>query len=145
MVLPSGYALHVGPPSLDDYLRLRRVSGLRAKSPEQAAGAVQGSWSFCHVTAQDGHTVAMGRVLGDGGWYFVVADMATDPDHQRRGLGRAILDHLLGDIRTRAPGDPYVTLTADAAGARLYEHAGFTAFTSDQTGMQLVLAPVPPA
>lgn len=141
MALPAGYALHVGPPSLDDYLRLRRESGLRPKSPEQGAHALQGSWSSCHVTAPDAHTVAMGRVVGDGGWYFVVADMATAPDHQRRGLGRAVLDHLLADIRARAPGDPYVTLTADAAGRRLYEQAGFTAFTADQTGMQLVLPP----
>lgn len=82
----------------------------------------------------------MGRAIGDGGWYFVVADMATAPDHQRRGLGRAVIDHLHADIERRAPGEPYVTL-ADAAGRRLYEHAGFTAFTPDQTGMQLVLGP----
>jgi ribosomal protein S18 acetylase RimI-like enzyme len=139
MDLPPGYVLHVGPPTLDDYLRLRRDTGLRPKTPEQGAAVLAGSWSFCHVTAPGGDTVAMGRVLGDGGWYFVVADMATLPSHQRRGLGRAVLGQLLGDIRARAPGDPYVTLTADPAGRRLYERAGFTVFTSDQTGMQLVL------
>lgn len=25
-----------------------------------------------------------GRVIGDGGWYFHIVDMATQPDHQRR-------------------------------------------------------------
>ncbi len=81
----------------------------------------------------------MGRVVGDGGWYFVVADMVTDPGHQRRGVGRAVLDHLLADVRRRAPGEPYVTLAADDAGQRLYEQAGFRAFGVGQTGMQLVL------
>ena len=139
MDLPPGYALHPGPPPVVDYVRLRREAGLRAKSAKQAELALRGSWSSCHVTAADGETVAMGRVLGDGGWYFVVADMVTAPGHQRRGLGRAVLDHLLADIRLRAPADAYVTLTADAAGRRLYEQTGFTAFTSDQTGMQIVL------
>ena len=31
--------------------------------------------------------VGMGRLLGAGGWYFHVLDMAVLPDHQRRGLG----------------------------------------------------------
>ena len=145
MVLPDDYVLHAGPPSLEDYVRPRRESGLRPKSPEQAEHALRGSWSSCHVTAPNGETVAMGRVIGDGGWYFVIADMATAPRHQRRGLGRAVLDHLLAEIEGRAPGEPYVTLTAAAAGRRLYEQAGFTAFTPDQTGMQLVLGPTPPA
>lgn len=139
MEVPTGYTLRVSPPALADYLRLRRDAGLRAKTPEQGRRALAGSWSFCHVTAPDDETVAMGRVLGDGGWYFVVADMATAPGHRRRGLGRTVLDHLLGDIRARAPDDAYVSLTADAAARTLYERAGFTVFTPDQTGMQLVL------
>jgi hypothetical protein len=28
----------------------------------------------------------MGRVIGDGGWYFHVVDMAVLPEHQRRDL-----------------------------------------------------------
>ncbi|MBO9556278.1 GNAT family N-acetyltransferase [Cellulomonas sp.] len=139
MTLPPGYALLDGPPTVDDYLRLRQVAGLHPKSPPQAERALGGSWSACHVTGPDGETVAMGRVVGDDGWYFVVADMVTAPDHQRRGVGRAVLDHLLADVRARAPEEPYVTLTADDAGRRLYAQAGFTAFGAGQTGMQLVL------
>jgi len=33
----------------------------------------------------------MGRVIGDGGWYFHIVDMAVLPEHQRRGLGDAVL------------------------------------------------------
>jgi hypothetical protein len=55
--------------------------------------------------------------------------------------GRAVLGHLLSEIRTRAPEEAYVALTADVAGRHLYEQAGFRAFTADQTGMQLVLSP----
>lgn len=139
MTLAPGYALHDTPPAADDYLRLRRETGLRPRTAAQAAAVLVGSWSACHVTAPDGTVVAMGRVVGDGGWYFVVADMATSPDHQRRGLGRAVLDHLLADVARRAPDDAYVSLTTEPAGRALYERAGFTPLTSEQTGLQLVL------
>ncbi|MDM7830109.1 GNAT family N-acetyltransferase [Cellulomonas edaphi] len=137
--LAAGYALRAEPPPVDDYVHLRTAAGLRPKSTAEARAALRGSWSCCHVVTAAGATVAMGRVIGDGGWYFLVADMATEPVHQRRGLGSVVLAHLLADIRQRAPGEPYVTLTADDAGRRLYAQAGFTPFTADQTGMQLVL------
>lgn len=139
MSLRPGYELHHRAPSVEEYLDLRRRTGLHAKSPAQAEQALRGSWATCHVTGPSGGAVAMGRVVGDGGWYFVVADMATLPEHQRRGIGRAVLEHLLTEIRTRAPGEAYVALTAGDAGRRLYEHAGFRALGGDQTGMQLVL------
>jgi hypothetical protein len=76
----DGYELHPLPPSIDDYLYLREVAGLSPKTVEQARGAVANSWAFCHVRETiSGRAVAMGRTLGDGGWYFHIADMATAP------------------------------------------------------------------
>ena len=133
------YLLVPEPPALADYLKLRLDSGLTPKSEEQGAGALAGSWTLCHIRAADGSTVAMGRVIGDGGWYFHVADMATLPAHQRNGLGRLVLDHLLDQIRTRAPGGAYVTLFADGPGRRLYAAAGFVESAPRSLGMQMLL------
>ena len=73
---PSGYRLVDGPPDVDAYLALRARSGLSPKTPAQARAALPGSWAACHVVhAGSGTTVGMGRVLGDGGWYFHVVDM----------------------------------------------------------------------
>lgn len=123
--LADGYGLVVGPPPLDDYLRLRRDSGLSPKEPEQGAGAIAGSWSACHVVDPEGVPVAMGRTIGDGGWYFHIADIATDPAHQRRGLGRAVVEWLVSDVRARAPRGAYITLVGDPPGQRLYRSLGF--------------------
>ena len=68
----------------------------------------------------------MGRLLGDGGWYFHVVDMAVLPEHQRRGIGDAMLSALLARIREVAPRGAWVTLLADPPGRRLYERHGFT-------------------
>lgn len=100
-----------------------------------------GSWAACHVLhdAED-RPVAMGRVLGDGGWYFHVADMAVLPEHQRRGLGGAVLDYLLEQIRARAPGGALVTLFADPPGRPLYARHGFVESAPGSIGMTLLLA-----
>lgn len=126
MPIHEGYVLQPVPPAVAEYLELRRIAGLSTKTDEQARGALAHSWAFCHVCElQSGRAVAMGRVLGDGGWYFHIADMATDPAHQRRGLGTCILEWLIAQIDARAPADPYISLMADEAGQPLYRRFGF--------------------
>ncbi|KNC20164.1 acetyltransferase [Arthrobacter sp. RIT-PI-e] len=137
MPLHPSYHLVPAAPSLEDYLRLRTGSGLSRRNPEQGGAAIAGSWAFAHVVGPAGEPVGMGRVIGDGGWYFVVADMATLPEHQRRGVGGAVLDSLLQEIRTRAPRGAYVSLTADPPGRRLYESRGFTDLGAPADAMHL--------
>lgn len=83
----------------------------------------------------------MGRIIGDGGWYFHVADMATLPDHQMKGLGKAIVRELLGFIKANAPAgpgsEPYVTLLADGPGRKLYQEFGFSETAPGSVGMAL--------
>lgn len=140
MPLADGYVLLDGPPTVEEYLRLRKESGLSPKVAEQAAGALANSWTFCHVRHEPtGEAVAMGRVIGDGGWYFHIADIVTLPDHQRRGIGSAVMTWLIDRIRTQAPPDAYVSLMADAAGVPLYERFGFTNPSPRSTGMSMWL------
>jgi GNAT superfamily N-acetyltransferase len=135
--VPPGYRLLAGAPPVDAYLRLRSESGLSPKTAEQAAAALPGGWAACHVVTDDAsaEVVGMGRVLGDGGWYFHVVDMAVLPGHQRRGLGDAVLTWLLDQVRTRAPAGAYVNLFADPPGRRLYERHGFTETAPASVGM----------
>jgi GNAT superfamily N-acetyltransferase len=81
----------------------------------------------------------MGRLIGDGGWYFHVVDMAVLPEHQRRGLGSAVLRYLLEQIRQRAPRGAYVSLLADPPGRQLYTRFGFVESAPDSLGMTLVI------
>jgi GNAT superfamily N-acetyltransferase len=130
------FRLVEGPPPLADYVRLRADSGLSPRTEAQAEGALANSWRWCHVV-DDGEVVGMGRVLGDGGWYFHIADMATLPAFQGHGIGRAILEWLIGQIREHAPADPYITLMADAPGRPLYRRLGFVETAPRSLGMWL--------
>jgi ribosomal protein S18 acetylase RimI-like enzyme len=81
----------------------------------------------------------MGRVLGDGGWYFHIVDMAVLPEHQRRGIGDVVLTKLLERIRREAPPGALVNLFADPPGRHLYDRHGFTPTAPHSIGMALHL------
>lgn len=134
--LPAGYRLVAEPPGVEEYVALRRDAGLSPRTPAQAVGAIERSWAWTTVRGPQGELAAMGRVIGDGSWYFHLADVATDPAHQRRGLGRAVMEDLLARIGDAAEPDPYITLLADPPGQRLYRSLGFVD-TAPTLGMRL--------
>jgi len=137
---PAGYRLLDDPPPLADYLALRERSGLSPRRPDQAAAALDGGWAAVTVVHRETSAfVGMGRVIGDGGWYFHVIDMAVLPEHQRRGLGDAILAALLARIRAQAPPGAYVSLLADPPGRKLYQRHGFTETAPGSVGMAQLL------
>ena len=132
------YRLEMRPPAVDDYLRLRKESGLSARTREEAENGIDGAWATaCAVHVESGETVGMGRVLSDGGWYFHIIDMAVLPQHQRKGIGDAIMTALLDRIRAQAP-NAYVNLLADPPGRRLYERHGFVESAPASVGMRRV-------
>ena len=118
-MLHADYVLRDGPPPAADAVDLRRRAGLTPKSLAQTVPALAGSWSAAHVVhVASAAVVGMGRVIGDGGWYFHIVDMAVLPDHQRRGIGDAVLTALLDRIRAAAPPGATVNLLADPPGRR---------------------------
>lgn len=134
------YRLVLSVPPVPDYLRLRREAGLSPKTEDQAKAALPGSWFACHVVlTTTGEVVGMGRLLGDGGWYFHVVDMAVLPAHQRKGLGDAVLGALLDRIRATAPPGAFANLLADPPGVPLYERHGFEATAPGSVGMAVRL------
>ncbi|EHK46036.1 hypothetical protein TRIATDRAFT_220011 [Trichoderma atroviride IMI 206040] len=138
--LPSGYVIQDGYPSVPDYLNLRLIAGLSPKTASQATEISKGSWYGCFITSEeDNSVIGMGRIIGDGGWYFHIADMAIHPQHQRKGLGDQILKRLLWEISAQAPKDgaPYITLMADGPGRKLYQKNGFVETAPHSLGMVL--------
>ena len=60
--------------------------------------------SVCGVTVvRDGETVAMGRVVGDGVFYFYVQDVVVLPELQGRGIGDEVLRRLVARVDEIAP------------------------------------------
>jgi ribosomal protein S18 acetylase RimI-like enzyme len=134
----DAYDMEERAPSVDEYVRLRRDAGLSEKTADAARRGLANTW-FGVTVRHRGEAVGMGRVIGDGGCFFEVVDIAVRPAHQRRGLGRRIMGALMAHLRAHAPGSAHVMLLADGPAHRLYEEFGFRATAPASIGMELRL------
>ena len=135
-MVPNGYVLTAETPAPEAYLRLRVAAGLSAKDPRGAVTGLANSWHAV-VVRRDGELVGMGRVIGDGGLFFMVVDIAVEPAHQGKGLGKAIMAALVARLREAAPSRAHVALIADGEAHRLYARYGFTLTAPGGVGMQM--------
>lgn len=127
------YTVTVETPGVEDYCRLRRVAGLTPRS-EKAAAAGLPNTVVAVLVRHDAEVVGMGRVMGDGLCYQVV-DIAVEPAHQGRGLGKAIMSALMKELRQLAPAEAYVSLIADGDAKHLYAQYGFEPTAPASIGM----------
>lgn len=136
MDVSDAYRLIEAVPAVEDYLRLRRISGLTPRSVEAARAGLPGSFFGISVRCGE-QTVGMGRIISDGALFFHLVDVAVDPAHRGRGLGKAIVAALLAQVRKVAPAEAYVSLMANGEAHRLYAPFGFTPVMPEARGMAL--------
>jgi GNAT superfamily N-acetyltransferase len=134
----SEYKLVVRNPTVAEYCGLRAGAGLSARSEEIARVALPNTL-FAVVVEHRGIAVGMGRVVGDGGTVFQVADIAVLPEHQGHGVGKQILDAIDGWLRRNAPPGAFINLFADRGVAPLYARYGFRPRDPDEPGMCYVM------
>jgi GNAT superfamily N-acetyltransferase len=134
----SEYEIAVRNPTVAEYCALRAGAGLSPRSEEIVRVALPNSL-FAVVIEDRGRAVGMGRVVGDGGTVFQVADIAVLPEHQGRGLGKRILDAIDAWLRQTARPGAFVNLFADRGVATLYARYGFRPRNPDEPGMCYVV------
>jgi len=117
---------------LDDFLRLRIISGLTPRPREAAKKALPNSLFGVHIVI-DNTVVAMGRIVGDGALNFEVVDVAVDPKFQGQGLGSKIMTSIMAYLNDTAPKGAYITLLADVP--QLYKKFGFVLSRPECEGM----------
>jgi GNAT superfamily N-acetyltransferase len=122
------------PPSAAEYLALRKSAGLSAMSKEGAEIGLPNSL-FAVCLRKESEIVGMGRVIGDGGCFFQVVDIAVRPDQQGRGYGKLIMSEIMNYLRAHVPARGLVSLLADVPADRLYAQFGFTYTSPKSEGM----------
>ena len=118
--------------AVDDFLRLRVISGLTPRPVEAAKKALPNSLFGVHLIINN-CTVGMGRVVGDGALNFEIVDVAVDPQYQGQGLGRIIMQYIMEYLNENAPEGAYITLLADVP--ELYKKFGFVLSRPECEGM----------
>lgn len=129
-------------PSPEEYLKIRIGAGCpRNQSLEAAKLGLPNSWfSLVIQLSSTGEAIAMGRIIGDGGLFFQVCDIAVLKEYQGRGIGKAIMNgirtHIAKNITATGA---YISLLADGEACRLYEQYGFRRTAPASLGMSMTI------
>ncbi|MFJ7418612.1 GNAT family N-acetyltransferase [Streptomyces uncialis] len=109
---------------LDEVLAVYRSSGLGERRPvdDTARMAAMVRNADLVITCRiDGALVGIARSVSDLSYVTYLSDIAVSREHQRAGIGKALIDA----TRKEAPTAKLVLLSAPAA-ADYYPHIGFT-------------------
>lgn len=118
------YTLRPETPSVEDYIAIRLAAGLSRKSEEAARRGLPNSL-FAVVVYSEQTPIGIGRVIGDGGCFYEITDIAVLPAHQKQGVGDMIMRALVTWLRENAPPTAYVSLMADHGTPHFYRRYGF--------------------
>jgi GNAT superfamily N-acetyltransferase len=122
------YRIEAEIPSVLDYINIRLAAGLSRKSEHAATIGLKNSLHSVvvyQVATENELPVGIGRIIGDGGCFFEVTDIAVLPEHQKKGLGDLIMKALVAWLNEHAPDTAYVSLMADHGTPNFYEKYGF--------------------
>jgi len=122
------------PPAAGEYLSLRQIAGLSPMSREGAEVGLPNSL-FAVCLREEDVLVGMGRVIGDGGCFFQVVDIAVHPDVQGMGYGKLIMSEIMNYLREAVPARGIVSLLADVPADQLYAQFGFEYTSPKSEGM----------
>lgn len=130
------YSVLLELPSVEIYRTLRSGSGLSEKTIEAAERGLPRT--LFAVQVLDGATpVGMGRVVGDGGCFYQVVDIAVLKEHQGKGIGKMVVAEIMKYIEANVPETGYVSLIADGKAQDLYAQFGFVHTAPSSVGMAL--------
>jgi ribosomal protein S18 acetylase RimI-like enzyme len=131
----SDYTIIQGLPTPQVYHDLRKLSGMTPPPLDAVPKALDNSF-VCLLAYEKKHmvdettpgpeqeAVAMGRLVGDKSLFLILCDVAVHPEHQRRGLGKGIMQRLIDYVDEHAPA-AYVSLVAEPMAQKLYPQYGF--------------------
>ena len=128
----NSYKVIDGFPEPTDYIRIRQATGLSPISREAAERGLPQTLYGVSIL-QGEKVVGMGRVIGDGGCFYHIVDIAVLPEHQGQGLGKRIMMAIMDYIQQDALPTAYISLIADEPD--FYRKFGFLGVGPRSEGM----------
>jgi GNAT superfamily N-acetyltransferase len=125
-------------PTVSEYTKLRSLVGWWETDENAAEIALKNSL-FSVVVVEHGTVIGFGRIIGDGGLYLYIQDMIIHPDFQTKGLGKSLMNELMGYIAANAKSGAFVGLMAAKGLEKYYEQFGFKARDENAPGMYQII------
>ncbi|OIB00329.1 GNAT family acetyltransferase [Paenibacillus sp. LC231] len=122
-------------PQNQEYMDLKAVTGLPEVEISAIATALNRSVLSLLARDDNDRLIGMGRVVGDGAFYFQLVDIMVAASHLDQGVEEMIVSELLSRLTKIAPSGAEVTVITDVPGIKLYQHAGFKLLYPDRYGM----------
>jgi len=123
------------------YNQFRNSVGWITLMPDQVEAIL--SNCICYSLNVDGKTIAICRVLWDGGYTAYIADVIVNEKYRRQGFGKTMVKHALEEIKSRMKTGWIVKVILVAAIGResFYEQFGFVRRPNEHEGcgMNLIL------
>ena len=128
-------------PTIEEHRAMFEALGWPPYAPQAAAITLRNSL-FCIVALRGDQVVGIRRVIGDGGVFFSINDVAVLPELQGQGIGTQIMDRLIAWIKANAPYAPFVSLFSTPVAREIYKRYGFAERREELSGMWVVFGDV---
>jgi len=130
------YKIAINNLQAKDFLRLWKSVGWDDPPLEHQVEAGLKKTLFSVTVSHNDQVVGMGRLVGDGYIICYIQELAVLPEFQGKGIGKAIMEKLLGYISDNAVPDTHVVAGLFAAKNKeaFYENFGFNTRPNDTQG-----------
>lgn len=124
--------------SIQSFKDLRESVGWPLPNDEAIAISLKNT-DFCVSAFVDDKLIGMGRILGDKGFIFFIADIIVKPQYQGKKIGAKIMDSIMSYLYKNAPENSYITLMAAKGKEEFYEKFGFFKRPTDKYGCGMMI------
>ncbi len=121
-------------PTAEQYVNLRRSSGMGAKDIKNAKVAINNSL-FIVSLWENNELIGLGRIIGDGAISYTVTDIMVHKKYQGQGYGKKIMGQIDNYFKENADNDAYIMLIANKPANKLYEKFNFVDVQPNSVGM----------
>jgi ribosomal protein S18 acetylase RimI-like enzyme len=132
--MTSPYQIIERAPTLDEYKQITFAVGWEDLTNFEAVETALNNSAYHVIVLYQNQIVGMARIIGDGAMFYFIQDVAVNPSHQGKGVGRLMMDHVMAYLKNHAPRQAFIGLFATEGHVEFYRHYGFE-IASPMTGM----------
>lgn len=126
---------YVNQISVENYNHLRKSVGWAELESKQALKGINNS-AFLISALVDDKTVGVSRVVSDGGYIVIIADVIVLPEYQGNNIGKVMMQEVMEYINSNIEEGQFVSVNLMAAKGResFYTQFGFKIMPNEHIG-----------
>lgn len=125
-------------PTAEEYNELRRLAEWPMLDEELVREALANSLFSVVIENETGLIIGMGRVLGDNAIYLHIQDVIVRPQFQRQGIGKLIMNELLGYVNSIGGKNTNIGLMSSKGREDFYKSFGFIERPNEKFGSGMI-------